>query len=273
MQDGRTPPHENGPGLWQAWGRVPILALILFLMASNLTAQLLVFGLVGGFALPVLAGGLFGVVLPLELLRRRGVLLPGPDLGLDRPAPVTLLLVAVTALASLAPTSLLAELSMRIHPVDPQWAALYDEQMPRGLGGMILAALAVVGVAPLVEEILFRALIQRLAARSWGRGAGLVIASLLFGLVHGEAWYLLGLIGIGLVLGIIWEATRSLTAAWLAHALHNAVSLALLWSSGGVTTEPAIYEAMDWIMLAISCAALAVTLPLLVLRRPRNPPR
>ncbi|MFN2371824.1 MAG: lysostaphin resistance A-like protein [Candidatus Krumholzibacteriia bacterium] len=256
----RPPPHPDGPvpGLWHDWGRAPILALTVFLLLANLTVQLLAYGLGGGLMLPVLAGALLGVVAPLEMLRRRGLLAPAADLGLDRPRPATLGLVAVVALAGLLPTSLLAEGSLRLHPIDPTWAALTNEHLPRGAGGTVLAVLAAVVAAPLAEEIVFRAFLQRLAASVWGPWPGLVVAALAFGLVHGEPWYLFGLIGVGLVMGLVWEATRSLTACWLAHALHNAVSLGALLASGGIRLEPADYGPGDWGLVAASAVVLAV---------------
>ena len=269
--DERKSPHQPdpAPGLWQAWGRLPILALTVFLLLSNLVTQLMVWGLGGGLMLPLVAGALVGVVLPLEVLRRRGQLQPAADLGLDRPAPATLGLVAVVALAGLAPTSLLAEGSLRLHPVDPRWAALYNEHLPFGPGQTAVAVIAAVFAAPLAEEIIFRAFLQRLAARVWGRVPGLVIAALVFGIVHGEPWYMFGLIGVGLILGIVWEATRSLTACWLAHALHNAVSLGALLAGGGVSVEPAAYGTGDWLLAGASAVVLVVAAAALLRRRAR----
>lgn len=267
----RPPPHPvpTAPGLWQTWGRAPILALTVFLLLANLTCQLLAYGLGGGLMLPLLSGSLLGVVLPLELLRRRGLLDPATDLGLDRPCAATLALVAVVALAGLLPTSLLAEGSLRLHPVDPRWAALYNEHLPLGPGGTVIAVVAAVFAAPLAEEIIFRAFLQRLAASLWGPLPGLLVAALVFGIVHGEPWYLFGLIGVGLVMGLVWEATRSLTACWLAHALHNAVSLGALLRGGGISPEPAVYGPGDWALTAVSCVVLALAGGALLRRRRR----
>ena len=263
-------PSPPGPGLWQTWGRAPILALVIFLVLSNLTCQLLAYGLGGGLLLPLLAGSVLGVMLPLELLRRRGQLVPAADLGWGRPAPVTLLLAGVFALAALAPTSLLAELSLRLHPVDPSWVALYNEQLPLGPWAIAGAVLAVVFAAPLAEEIIFRGLLQRLAAEVWGPLPGLVLGALVFGIVHGEPWYLFGLVGVGLVMGLIWETTRSLTACWLAHALHNAVSLGALLANDGISLEPAVYGRADWILLGASLVVMVVAG---LARRRRSPGR
>ena len=260
-----TPPR---PGLWHGWSRFRILGLVAFLIAANFAVQLVVYGLGGGLMLPVLAGALAGVGLPLALLHRGGVLVPRTDLGLDRPDPLTAALAAVMALAALAPTSLLAELTVRLHPVNPEWAALYDESLPHGPIAVVLAVLAVVVAAPLAEEIIFRALLQRLAASLWGGVPGLAVAALAFGLVHGEPWYLLGLIGVGIVLGTVWLATESLTACWIAHAVHNGVSLAWLLAQGAVTTEPTPITAGDWVLAGASLLVLLATGRILWRRRP-----
>jgi len=256
MMDARFEPPRGG--LWTTWGRLRILGLVAFLIAANFSVQLLVYGLGGGLMLPVLLGSLLGVGAPLALLARGGVMVPAADLRLDRPAPGTLALVVVMALAALMPTSLLAELTVRLHPVDPEWAALYSANLPRGAAAVALAAVTVVIVAPLAEEIIFRALLQRLTTRVWGGLPGLAVAALVFGLVHGEPWYLLGLIGVGVVLGTVWLATESVTACWVAHGVHNGVSLAWLLAQGKITTEPTTVTAVDWALAAGSLLVLVL---------------
>ena len=63
----------------------------------------------------------------------------------------------------------------------------------RGWG--LLAFGAVVVVGPLAEEIIFRGLIHRVFSRTWGPWPAIIASALVFGLVHGEPWYLLGLVG------------------------------------------------------------------------------
>lgn len=263
-----TPPS---PGLWHVWSRFRILGLVAFLVAANFAVQLAVFALGGGLMLPVLLGAVLGVGLPVAQLRRAGLVEAGRDLGLDRPDAATVALVVVMAIAALVPTSLLAELTVRLHPVDPEWAALYDEHLPRGVAAVVLAYVTVVVAAPLAEEIIFRALLQRLAASLWGGVPGLVVAALAFGLVHGEPWYLLGLIGVGIVLGTVWLATGSLTACWIAHAVHNGVSLTWLLAQGTVTAGPAHVTAADWALGAGSALVLLLVGRILVKRRVPGP--
>jgi len=101
-----------------------------------------------------------------------------------------------------------------------------------------LTALAVVVVGPLGEEIVFRALLHRVAARTWGAWPAALVSSLVFGIVHLEPWFVLGLVGVGLMLAVVWTGTRSLLACWLAHAVHNALSLTMMVGAGAVAGEP-----------------------------------
>jgi len=113
-------------------------------------------------------------------------------------------------------------------------------------------------LAPLVEEILFRGLLQRLVSRAWGPWAGIVVSALVFGLVHGEPWFLFGLIAVGLVLGFLYEATGSLIACWAAHALHNAVSLVVLFVQQDASLQPSELHLGDWLLGAGSLVVLGV---------------
>ena len=139
----------------------------------------------------------------------------------------------VTAAAALLPTSALAGLSARVHPVDPQWLAFTATTCrPRDWASPWPRVTAVLA-APLAEELLFRGLIYRLARRTWGAWPAAVVSSLVFGLIHGEPWYLFGLVGLGLILAYLYEATGSLLAPVIAHALHNAVSLYVMLRPAG----------------------------------------
>lgn len=229
--------RRPGPGgIWQQWSRLRILALAVLLLAGNFMVQLMVYAAEGGLSWPVLAGAVVGVGGPLLVLTRAGALVPRDDLGWRWPGWRAMLLTAGVALATVPPTSLLASLSMRMHPPDPEWIRLLNEHLPRTPSEIALAAVAVVLAAPLAEEIVFRALVHRLAASMWGALPGACVSALVFAIAHAEPWFLFGLVGIGLMLALVWEATGSLQACWLAHALHNALSLGLMVSAREVGT-------------------------------------
>ena len=103
------------------------------LIVGNFFFQILFYGTGGGLFLPVMAGAVAGVLVPLLLVMRSHGLSMSRDLGLDNPGAGVLVAAAAVAVAGLVPTSLLAELSLRMHPVDPTWVLLFQENLPGGI--------------------------------------------------------------------------------------------------------------------------------------------
>jgi membrane protease YdiL (CAAX protease family) len=225
-------PQEPATSLWATWSPLAIIGLILVLMISNVILQGIFYALTGDLFVPAMLGAIGGVILPLYILIQRLHLPFRYDFSLDRTHPWVLVISGLVAIAALAPTSLLAQWSLHLQPPTPEWLALMDQAMPTGALAIIMTILTVVVVAPLAEELLFRGLLHRLASRHWGPVMATVISALFFGLIHGEPWYLFGLVGIGVVLALVYEATGSILACWVTHMVHNAVSLGLmLWTN------------------------------------------
>lgn len=85
---------------------------------------------------------------------------------------------------------------------------------------------ALVLVAPLTEELLFRGLILRGLLRRGSVTAAIVLSALLFGLVHLNPWQSTTTTMMGLLLGWWTVRTGSLLPALAAHALNNS---GVLW--------------------------------------------
>jgi uncharacterized protein len=85
-----------------------------------------------------------------------------------------------------------------------------------------------VGIA---EELLFRGLIQRDMTNLLGWKWGLVIASMMFGVMH-LTWRSIPELGFtslaGLVLGYLYHRTQSLTAPIIAHGVGNTILVAIM---------------------------------------------
>ncbi len=239
-------------GLWETWSRGRILGLATLLMAGNFFFQILFYVAREDLFLPVLAGAVAGVLLPAALIARRFGFSFRRDFSLSLPHPVVLVAAALLAVCSLVPTSLLAELSLRLHPADPQWENFFQEHLPTTTFEIILAVVTVVAVAPLAEEIIFRGLLYRLTSSLWGVAPAALISALVFGIVHGEPWFLFGLIGVGLMLAFIYETTRSVTACWVAHAVHNSISLWAMLNNEGGFAEARGVTVQDWGLAAVS---------------------
>ena len=90
----------------------------------------------------------------------------------------------------------------------------------------LVTATVVLG-APLVEELLFRGFLQPLLEPRLGRALGLGATAVLFGLAHPLAYALpVGLLGA--FFGWLVQRHGSLLPAIVAHALHNAVTVAAM---------------------------------------------
>jgi membrane protease YdiL (CAAX protease family) len=248
--------RQHPPSLWSTWGRGRILGLTTLLMVGNFFCQILAFVIQEDLFLPVLAGAVCGVLLPAYLLARRWNFDFRSDFGLTVPHPLVIGAVVLLAVCSLVPTSLLAELSLRLHPADPEWESFFQEHLPGTTPEILLAVLTVVIVAPLAEEIIFRGLLHRLTSSLWGAGPAALISALVFGIVHGEPWFLFGLIGVGLVLAFVWETTRSVTACWIAHAVHNSISLWAMLGSEGALAESQGITTQDLVLAVVSLGGL-----------------
>ncbi|MFY9343166.1 MAG: CPBP family intramembrane glutamic endopeptidase, partial [Planctomycetota bacterium] len=92
-------------------------------------------------------------------------------------------------------------------------------------------AVAVVGLAPIAEELLCRGAAWQAATRLGPPRVALGLTAVLFAFLHGlNGGYLLELphrFAAGLIFGWLRWRTGSLVPAVLAHALHNGIALAL----------------------------------------------
>lgn len=151
--------------------------------------------------------------------------------------PMLLLLIPVVFLLSecdniirdLAPAAPVA-------PVDPEVEAAASAflQNSDSAYGMLQRMIFIVGLAPVMEEWLFRGIIQQGLAGSLGRIPGVLLTSLLFALGHVGFGlppgtflsFFLSAFSLGLLLGCVRIATGSLLAAILLHAAFSAVGVA-----------------------------------------------
>lgn len=220
---------------WRLGGRALALVflgwILAFLLSGTVAALLLApFPALHPLALPL--GYLFhasvglGLLLRAEGLSLRAMLRRAHPLPLGRTAAWALGFWSLAALLVVLVGLALAPLSRDGNPAQKE---LFDQMA--GLKGWAVAAsfLAVAGLAPLWEELLFRGLLlpwvgARLQAAGLRRGAwGLALAAvaLAFGAIHLNLQALPALATLGLVLGLCCLRSGSLLAAVLVHALWN----------------------------------------------------
>jgi membrane protease YdiL (CAAX protease family) len=123
---------------------------------------------------------------------------------------------------------------MSLFPDSVEELKTMDRQLrslPRGLTWVLVVVLAPIG-----EEIFFRAALLRGIRSTLGTTAGLLLSSGFFAFFHGLAPRMLVTFLVGLWLGGLYLTGRGLALCVTAHMLNNGVVLALMF--GGVEDIP-----------------------------------
>lgn len=235
-----SPPDALRPRIWQSRDIFAGLGLILSAFALVVVALAIYVGVTGddsGDAAGIVSTLFFELLIGASVLllaSRRG--LRFQDLGFVRPrrwAPLGLvwagsygvLVVYQVALALLEQAGL---------DVDR-----FTEGNPLPIGPddhialLVILGLAVVAIAPLSEELFFRALIYRGLRGYWRLLPSLAVSGLLFGVFHGNISVVVPFAFIGALFAWGYEESDSLWVPIIAHALVNGVSFALSVAGAG----------------------------------------
>lgn len=122
------------------------------------------------------------------------------------------------------------------------------EQMTRDKATLIVLAVI---MAPLFEEIVFRGIIQKgLINKGVMPFKAILIASLIFGAVHGNPWQFVGAVLLGCVLGLVYFKTKSLLLPILLHAFNNLCSALLIFYSD-TESFAETFKVSGWLLLSL----------------------
>jgi membrane protease YdiL (CAAX protease family) len=125
-------------------------------------------------------------------------------------------------------------------------------------GAFVLAVVAI-GAAPgVAEEAFFRGWMQRRLAESWGPGAGVVGASLAFGLIHVDPVHATLAFVAGLFLGWVAQRLGGIRPTMWAHGINNAMFVALASLHGPDATSRAAPTAVLAAGALVCAASVAV---------------
>ena len=183
------------------------------------------------------AGALLAWKVMLPSLRRTWAFEPEAPRPAPRPAlpwikvlryaaGALLAALPLLVLVSLGWTKLLEILGLPQTPQDVI-AIFTSTRSPLVITGMLLVACV---LAPIYEELLFRAGLYRFCRQKLGRGWALVISGVCFGALHGNWAGFFPLAGLGMGLALAYEATGSIRVAIIAHALFNLNTVLVLLS-------------------------------------------
>ncbi|MEE8338365.1 MAG: CPBP family intramembrane glutamic endopeptidase [Dehalococcoidia bacterium] len=230
-------PQAAGPlsrPLWRVRDMLYGIALLLASLAL-ITAGLVLFGLAAGSRGADIAAGVSTVAFELFfgaavvwLAYRRG--LRAPDLGFVRPRHWGPAVVAwAGAYAIIALYQLLLFLLARAGVETGSFQG--GNELPVDLRGSVAVALifavAVVVIAPVAEELFFRALLFRGMQGYWRLWPSMLVSGLAFGLFHGNLGVIAPFAAIGALFAWANARTGSLWTSITAHAGVNGLSFAL----------------------------------------------
>lgn len=184
-----------------------------WVMASALQALALVaLARVVGFGLPLRDGSRATGTIAVAVLIGFAAAWAAPRLGV--PLRARIALRPSPAQARAAAAGLVLGLAAYVVGARPLWT-------PGAAGSRVAVALVAVGAASVVEELLFRGVVQATLQRAAGR-AGLLAASALFAATYlglGPAALVMVVALTGLVFAVIVARTGNLTGAFAGHAL------------------------------------------------------
>jgi membrane protease YdiL (CAAX protease family) len=173
-----------------------------------------------------------GIILGITLLFAKYEGASFRELGLKKPSLRIIVVVSFAAVFLLFLAGSISLVEEIILGPDPEAELLVEALLPRDslqLIALIGISLALVGPA---EELAFRGFVQRGFENSFGKTAGLVFASILFGLLHGlnSLRSILPVTAVSLFLGYIWQKSdgNTVASAWM-HGLYDAIAIAITY--------------------------------------------
>lgn len=201
--------------------------------ADKAGLEIFVYG--AGLHLGILAGWLLFPRLRTSLYANYGAdplppVRSGPALSsadiLRFAAGTLLVALPILTLLSLGWTELLRACGLPDEPQD-LIAKFAETNSVVVLAGMLLVAC---GLAPLSEELFFRAGLYRFTRQKLGRLPALLINAVCFGALHGNWAGFLPLAVLGVILALAYEATGSIVVVIVAHSLFNLNTILIVLS-------------------------------------------
>lgn len=99
--------------------------------------------------------------------------------------------------------------------------------IPKTVQNQILLFVTIAVVAPLVEEVVFRGMLQKAFVRWMPPWAAILVAAFIFAVIHMQPEAIGPLMALGVAFGIIYHYSGSLRLTILLHVINNAAALLL----------------------------------------------
>ena len=128
----------------------------------------------------------------------------------------------------------------------------------------VLGCISIAVLGPILEEVLFRGAIQGYLMRKYNPAVGIVVAALVFGLIHMNPIQIFYAFCLGLVFGWMYYRTCSLMPVIIGHVLNN--SLAVVTMIMGAEEEDAVMSPAEKITIIAGSLLAALALMHLINR-------
>lgn len=152
-----------------------------------------------------------------------------------------------------------------LYMMPKEWMGGVEGMMRGGAWAVITAVV----VAPLLEEFVFRGTIQRTLTKASSPYLGIVLSSIIFGLIHMVPQQIVNATMVGLVLGAIFYLTDSLMTVVAIHILNNGIAyLQFLYLGPDTDTIELLlgHETTYHVLYALSCLLIVAFGIVVVLR-------
>jgi membrane protease YdiL (CAAX protease family) len=219
-KDALTEQHPTYPNAVEALLLIAVLmAIELFVAAAVFDANLLAgvnAGDVYGFITVVGNGILFVALMAYKRIGYRALFHPA-----GHSVAATMMLVSVPILMLVPGLVMLAgalnSIVQWLFPMNADDVARFEQQLTPGIVPVLFSCVA----APVLEEMLFRGVIQRAFLRQYSRAFAILWSATLFGIAHLNLYQMMTALAIGIVAGWLYERCRSLWPCILLHAAYN----------------------------------------------------
>ncbi|CAJ0718966.1 hypothetical protein LMG6871_02642 [Ralstonia edaphis] len=155
--------------------------------------------------------------------------------------PILLLMPGLLVLGSL-----LQLLLLQLYPMNASALEAWQKMLTGGLGSIVLVCM----IAPIVEEMLFRGVILRSFLQQYPPGVAIVHSAAVFGLAHMNVYQFVLAFLLGLLLGKLYERTRSLLPGMLVHGFYNTGVTILAFNAPPDTSQFLMNYSATWYVFA-----------------------
>lgn len=156
---------------------------------------------------------------------------PWTTVGLKKISNNWIALSVIIGIIAIPLSSLIANLlqnTLNLSTENPQLPFLVPDNL--SVMGMIIMAILVGLIVPFVEELFFRGIIYSWLRNRFNIGVGILISSAIFGLVHVDLAVAGTAFVLGIILGLVFEYSKSLWASVIIHSINNGIQILILYA-------------------------------------------